>query len=95
MDLYIYYRVKEADALHLQQQAAAMQDTLAVQIGVAAALKRRPAPEQGLYTFMEVYPAVPADFEGALERAVAQAGLSGLIQGARHIEIFQDATSCA
>lgn len=95
MDLYIYYRVAPEQARQLAQAAAAMQERLCRQVGVAAALKRRPPSGQDAMTFMEIYTAVPAGFLPVLERAVEEAGLATLIQGSRHVEIFEDAVPCA
>ena len=45
-------------------------------------------------TWMEVYLAVPDDFESSLQRAFDDAGYAALIDGTRHIEYFQDCTPC-
>ena len=95
MDLYIYYRVAPGQARQLTHAAVAMQERLRSQDGVAAALKRRPPSGQDALTFMEIYTAVPAGFQPVLERAVQEAGLAALIQGSRHVEIFEDAVPCA
>ncbi len=95
MDLYIYYRVPGADAPVLRSRAAAMQQCLSQEYGIVTGLKRRPQEKDGLQTWMEIYQAVPEGFEAVLERAVAQAGLTTLIDGTRHIEYFLDASSCA
>jgi hypothetical protein len=102
MDLYIYYRVPRAQAQQLQAQVNAMQAKLHVEHGVAIALKKRP-PETGktgkdatepLDTWMEVYLAVPDDFENTLQQAFDAAAYAGLIDGTRHIEYFLDCTPC-
>lgn len=95
MDLYIYYRVRGDNAEALRTRAQAMQQRLSQQYGIVAGLKRRPQEKHGLQTWMEIYQAVPAGFETELERAVAQAGLIDLIDGARHTEHFLDVPSCA
>ncbi|MDB5839200.1 MAG: hypothetical protein JWQ23_1152 [Herminiimonas sp.] len=94
MDMYVYYRVPVGQAALLYERAAVMQAALAREFGVGAGLKRRPEEEHGRYTFMEVYPAVADDFGGALNDAVARAGLMNLIDGERHVEYFVDASSC-
>jgi hypothetical protein len=94
-DLYIYYRVQDDTAGELQEQVRAMQSRLRQQHGVAGQLKRRPGSNDGLQTWMEVYPATPHGFDAALELAVQQAGLSTSIVGARHTELFTDVAPCA
>jgi len=95
MDLYIYYRVRCKEAQTLQSKATAMQHALAAEHGVATALKRRPEEKNGQHTWMEVYLAVPQDFETVVERAAKQAGLDNFIDGPRHIEYFLDCSTCA
>lgn len=94
-DLYVYYRVRPENAHALQVRVRGMQQVLAGEYGIVAQLKRRPEEKDGRQTWMEVYMAVPPDFEAALERALAQAGLTGLIDGQRHTEVFVDISSCA
>ncbi|MES2298339.1 MAG: DUF4936 family protein [Pseudomonadota bacterium] len=95
LDLYVYYRVREADAPVLQGKVRAMQAALTDQYGVAGQLKRRPEPSDGLQTWMEVYPATEPGFLDALDAAATQAGLSSYIDGARHAEVFTDVLTCA
>jgi hypothetical protein len=95
MDLYIYYKVKDADAASLRTAVAAMQATLAQRHGVDGQLKRRPEGKDGVQTWMEVYPSAPEAFSAALDEAAAQAGLSAWIAGERHTEVFMDVAPCA
>jgi predicted enzyme related to lactoylglutathione lyase len=95
MDLYIYYKVKDADTAPLQAAVVLMQAALAQRYGVAGQLKRRPDSNDGVQTWMEVYAATPADFAAALDRAVAEAGLSAWTSGPRHTEVFMDVVPCA
>lgn len=95
MDLYIYYRVSTANAGALQTQLAHMQATLAAQWQVQTDIKRRPELQNNQHTWMEIYRNVPDEFLPALQTAVTQAGISGLIDGARHIESFVDLDACA
>jgi hypothetical protein len=95
MDLYVYYKVQEADAAVLQGAVVAMQAALAATHGVAPLLKRRPQATDGMRTWMEVYPSVNAPFPAALDAAVTQAGLARWIAGARHVEVFEDMPPCA
>ncbi|RXZ38936.1 DUF4936 family protein [Oxalobacteraceae bacterium CAVE-383] len=103
MDLYIYYRVARTQAAQLQAKVHAMQAQLRHEHGITAALKRRPRPDNGPDdanppqapdTWMEVYLAVPDDFENTVDRAFDAAGYSPLIDGTRHIEYFLDCTPC-
>jgi hypothetical protein len=99
MDLYIYYRVPGAHAQQLQTRVNAMQADLRSKHNIAAALKRRPpqtknSPAEALDTWMEVYLAVPDDFENTLQRAFDLAAYAALIDGTRHIEYFLDCTPC-
>jgi hypothetical protein len=95
MDLYVYYRVRVGDATQLQTQVATMQSKLSKELGVAAALKRRPEAKDGRQTWMEVYLAVPDGFDAALALAVEHSKLADLIDGDRHAERFMDIASCA
>lgn len=95
MDIFIYYRAPVGDAALLHRQVMQMQTALAGRFQVAVGLKRRPEPKDGMYTWMEIYTAIPSGFEAALAQAVTDAGLAGLISGARHTEYFQDVFSCA
>ncbi|MET0265336.1 MAG: DUF4936 family protein [Duganella sp.] len=90
MDLYIYYKVREADTASLQAAVVQLQTALAASHGVKAQLKRRPGASDGLQTWMEVYAGVPADFQAVLDAEVEQAGLSSSIAGVRHTEVFVD-----
>lgn len=94
-DLYIYYKVREADTGTLLPRVAAMQQALTAAHGIAPQLKQRPQAKDGLLTWMEVYPAAPAGFDAALEAAVADAGIAALIAGPRHTEEFMDVQPCA
>lgn len=95
MDLYIYYRVRREDAQTLQRHVEAMQRCLSQEYGIVIQLKRRPEEKEGRQTWMEIYQAIPAGFDTALEHAVMQAGLTGLIDGSRNVEYFLDVSSCA
>lgn len=93
-DLYVYYKAGSYQADLLRTKVIAMQAALNARYGVNATVKRRPAEHNGLYTWMEVYQAVPPDFESALEQAAGSAGLNDLIDGPRHIEQFLDVSPC-
>lgn len=94
-ELYVYYRVKSENATLVQVRANTMQAQLARTQGIASFLKRRPDQKDGCHTWMEVYPAVPSGFEERLQSAVKEAGLMELIEGERHMEIFEDRSACA
>jgi hypothetical protein len=94
-DLYIYYQVRNEDAAAMSSRVRAMQARLGLAHGVAGQLKRRPEENDGLQTWMEIYPDTKAGFEAALAAAVAQAALAQLTAGERHTEIFTDLPTCA
>ena len=95
MEFYVYYRVKIAHAVALQKRVLEMQCALSADHGIAVALKRRPEVSDGLQTWMEIYSAVPADFEAMLNKAALEYGVAELIEGSRHVERFMDIGSCA
>jgi hypothetical protein len=95
LDLYVYYKVREANAARLQPLVRAMQASLAAQSGATNQLKRRPEAQDGVQTWMEVYPAVDDTFPAALAAAARSAGFDGLIEGPRRAEVFTDLTPCA
>ncbi|GGC15612.1 DUF4936 family protein [Pseudoduganella buxea] len=89
-DLYIYYKVRDADAPVLRERILALQQSLAGEHGVAGQLKRRPGSKDGLQTWMEVYPRTGEAFGEAVERAFAGTGITALLASPRHIEVFTD-----
>ena len=91
IDLYVYYKVREADAPALAPRVRALQ----AHVGVPAQLKRRPDVRDGLQTWMEIYPAVEDGFPARLDAAARDAGVEGLIEGGRRAEIFMDLPTCA
>jgi hypothetical protein len=95
MDLYIYYRAACEHEAQVRTRVTDMQQNLAARHGVNGALKRRPAPQDGRHTWMEVYAGTPDGFEAVLAAAVRDAGLAELIDGERHIEFFMDIHPCA
>lgn len=96
MDLYVYYKVQAAHAAGLQAAVIAMQSALSAAHGVAPQLKRRPQAAEGVQTWMEVYPGVRGEpFLASLDAAASRAGLAQWIDGARHVEIFEDLPPCA
>jgi len=96
MDFYVYYKVQAAHAVGLQEAVIAMQSALAAVHGIAPQLKRRPHAADGVQTWMEVYPGVVAEsFLASLDAAVAKAALVQWIEGARHVEIFEELPPCA
>ena len=94
-DLFIYYRVPDANAAQLAPRVHAMQARLASEQGVTGQLKRRPGSTDGRQTWMEIYLATSAGFDTALAAAVAHAALSEQIDGVRHAEVFMDVETCA
>lgn len=95
VDLYVYYKVRDEDSTRLAPLVRGMQQELAAREGVSVQLKRRPGENDGLQTWMEVYPAVPADFDAVLARAVDGAGFVPMLAGPRRTEVFTDLPPCA
>ncbi|MES2899368.1 MAG: DUF4936 family protein [Pseudomonadota bacterium] len=95
VDLYIYYRVRDAQAGELARRVRSMQTELALATGVAGLVKRRPGSPDGVQTWMEIYNDTGAGFDAALGSAVRLAALSELIDGERHTEVFTELNSCA
>jgi hypothetical protein len=89
-DLYVYYKVRAADAAALAPRVRALQARVAAELSVAGQLKRRPETRDGRQTWMEVYPATPAGFAERLGAMAAAAGLLDAIDGPRHLETFVD-----
>lgn len=93
-ELYIYYRVADANADEAARAVSTMQRTLrAAHPGLAARLLRRPDAAGGVRTWMETYSNPSAGVDAAIETAIADAAraLSQWIDGDRHVEIFIDA----
>jgi hypothetical protein len=93
VDLYVYYKVRDENAERLAPLVCSLQARV-IQPGHARLL-RRPESRDGLQTWMEVYPDVPVDFAAGLEKAAAAAGLDGLVEGPRHVEVFTEIPPCA
>jgi len=95
MDLYIYYRVRSENTAALHARIKSMQECLALEYAIVTGLKRRPEEKDGEQTWMEIYHAIPAGFETALESATICQELHALINGQRNTEYFLDVSSCA
>ena len=89
-ELFIYYRVRSADAPAAQAAVAQFQARLRTDYPrLIARLLRRPIEENGLQTWMEIY-ASDDGIEDAMRidienRALA---LSPVLAGPRHTEVF-------
>ena len=93
VDLYVYYKVRDEHAARLAPLVCALQARL-LQPG-AARLLRRPHSQDGLQTWMEVYPDVPESFAASLEAAASTAGFGNLVHGPRRVEVFMEFPPCA
>jgi hypothetical protein len=94
-DLYVYYKVRDEHAGQLALRLRALQAELGLATGIHGELKRRPEAKNGVQTWMECYLATGTGFDAALASAVLHAGVSELIDGERHIEVFTDVSPCA
>jgi hypothetical protein len=95
VDLYVYYKVRTADAARLAPLVRTLQARLSTQEGVIVQLKRRPEEKDGLQTWMEIYPAVADGFADVVARVFDDAAFAGLTAGPRRVEIFTDLPPCA
>ena len=92
-ELYIYYRVADADAVAARREVEAMHDRLRqAHPGLVARLLNRADDGSGQQTWMEIYAlpgsagGIPADLEASIEGWAAR--WSALIAGSRHVEAF-------
>ncbi|MQQ99156.1 DUF4936 family protein [Glaciimonas soli] len=96
LDIYIYYRVAAEHVTPFCAAASAMQATLSAEHKIVSLLKRRPEESAGaaadpsakFHTWMEIYLAVPEDFEQVIAQHLKQAGIATWIEGVRHVETF-------
>jgi len=92
-ELFVYYRVRDADVAAARQAVQAMQDGLrAAHSGLEARLLVRAGEGEASQTWMETY-ALPGAREGIgpglEERIEAQAATwAQLVAGPRHVEAF-------
>ena len=91
MQLYVYYKAPVEAGAELERRVLQMQAGLAV----PASLCRRPHAQDGMLTWLEVYPAATEGFESRLKLAVLEAGLAELLHGERHAEYFVEVAPCA
>lgn len=93
VELYVYYRVAQADAAAAAGAVRAMQAGLRERHpGLQARLLRRPVAANDVQTWMEVY-SIAGGVDEALQRQIESAASPALqpwIQGPRHCEIFED-----
>ncbi len=95
MNCYIYFKAsvdKEAEVLRQEQL---LQKLMRQTDQQSPGLQRRPAEQDGMHTWMEIYHEVTPDFEQRLALAYAQTGLLQLQSGERHMEYFVDVDLCA
>ena len=94
VDIYVYYTIAVTDASRARQAVTSLQRQLGQSYDVAARVKRRVERLDGLQTWMEIYSQAPHGFEVVVEQLAAEAGLTALAQGKRHVEIFEDLGPC-
>ena len=94
-ELYVYYRVREADAVAAEADAKRLQSVLrSKNAGLLTRLLRRPVASDGRSTWMEVYAmdaavdpdGVSAELQAEIEREAARQLTR--IDGLRHVEVF-------
>ncbi len=92
MDIFVYYRVHPQHIEKCHITVLAMQNQLKSGHAIQTDLKCRveQSDKNHLPTWMEIYSHVPEGFISILEEAVIAAKVDAFIEGARHIEIFED-----
>jgi hypothetical protein len=95
VDIYLYYTIREADAAVTHARVAALQRRLAGAYDIKATVRRRRETRDGVQTWMEIYPDVPAGFDSVIEQAAREEGLTELATSGRHIEVFMELPPCA
>lgn len=95
MNCYIYFKASAGKEAEVLQQERLLQNLMRQENEKSPALQRRPAEQDGMHTWMEIYHQVKSDFEQRLELAYAQTGLQQLQSGERHMEYFVDVDLCA
>lgn len=92
-ELFVYYRVRDADAARARKAVVAMQDELrATRRGLQARLLVRQGEADGPQTWMETYSAgsgsagIDVACEALIEAHAIR--LAPLIDGSRHVEAF-------
>jgi len=92
-ELFVYYRVPEAEAAAAQRDIESLQAELrGAHAGLEARLLRRPAASNGVQTWMEIYQrpghalgideSLQADIEARAARRARH------FEGPRHVEVF-------
>ena len=89
--LYVYYETDASQLHRVPEIVGAIQQT----VHHPASLSRRIESSTTRLTWMEIYPAIADDFTERLESAVRLSALPALIQGVRHLEIFEEIALCA
>ena len=92
LHLYVYYKVRKADAANMREAVEKVQARLSERTGLRFHLRRRRRGSDGSDddTWMEIYEHVPAGFEQELDALIADAELESWTVGGRHIERFED-----
>lgn len=88
MDCYVYYKSTVDHAIAIRHCVEVMCVQLSHQLDHLPRLQRRPAVNNGLITWMEIYCDVPENFEDILTAAVMHSGITSLITGERRLEYF-------
>ncbi|MES2832149.1 MAG: DUF4936 family protein [Pseudomonadota bacterium] len=94
LHLYIYYRALPENTAAVIACVSRLQHALRGRQAVRCGLLRRPDESSGQITWMENYLDIFPGFVDTLNAAVAEAGLSALIEGVRHTEYFQECLPC-
>ena len=95
MDIYLYYTIREADAVDARACVDALQRRVSNDYNITSALRRRPETRDGMQTWMEIYPGVPDRFDSVIEQIAAEVGVTALTTNGRHVEYFMELPPCA
>ncbi len=93
MNIYIYFRSAREDRALLLENLQVMMNSLRRHPGVQCELMLRAEPEKPFLTWMEVYSDVSKDEVGSLLDQLSdwfkRHDLFRLVQGERHVELFE------
>ncbi|MFZ6817786.1 DUF4936 family protein [Undibacterium sp. Ji22W] len=88
MDCYIYYKSNSEHAMEVRRCVEILRSELSGTLEHLPRLQRRPASNNGIITWMEIYQEVPENFEAVLYAAIERSGIQTWISGERRLEYF-------
>lgn len=88
--LYVYFTLHQTEVDDALVRWWHWLDVVEDATGVSGTLMRRPGDDNGVQTWMEVYPDIPDAFVAALDGLWAGSGLQHFVVSGRHAESFID-----